>query len=160
MSLLGMVEKLALAELAIHAQAQNALERVAKRVEATAKAEFGTYQPETGPFPEWAELAESTQEERARLGFTPNDPLLRNGDLRESITHEMGDREAIIGSTSEIMEWHEFGTEKMPPRPVLGPALFNNHDTIINDLGGAVVNGFVGREAIHPSLGYDGEVTR
>ena len=74
-------------------------------------------------FPEWPQLAESTQEERARLGWTPNDPLLRSGELRESITHEtIHDNMEVIGSTSEIMVCQEFGTKTIPPRPVLGPA--------------------------------------
>ena len=31
--------------------------------------------------------------------------------------------EAEIGSDSQIMVYQEFGTSKMPPRPVMGPAL-------------------------------------
>lgn len=74
-------------------------------------------------FPEWPQLAESTQEERERLGWTPNDPLLRSGELRESITHEtVHDNMEVVGSTSEIMVYQEFGTKTIPPRPVLGPA--------------------------------------
>ena len=121
LSLLGMVERLAVAEIAIHIGARKALERVAVKVEATAKDEFGVYQDAVGPFPAWAELAESTQEQRAQQGYTPNDPLLRRGDLRNSIGHEVEDLTAIIGSTSEIMEYQEFGTATIPPRPVLGP---------------------------------------
>lgn len=158
LSLIGMVEKLALAEVAIHAQTGRALERVAQQMERTAKSEFGTYQPEVGPFPEWAELAESTQEERVRLGFTANDPLQRTDELRDSISHEASAQEAVVGSTSDIMPYHEFGTDRIPPRPVLGPAAVRNHDVIVQELGGAVVNGLVGRDVIHPSLGYDADL--
>lgn len=159
LSLLDMVGKLAAAEVAIHVNARKALERVAVAVENTAKSEFGTYQNEVGPFPEWAELAESTQEERARLGYEPNDPLLRTGELRDSVSHDVHELVATIGSTSEIAEFHEFGTDKIPPRPVFGPALVRNHDRILNELGGAVVSAVIGEDAVHSSLGYDQVVT-
>lgn len=155
LSLLDMVTELAAAEVAIHVNARKALERVAVKVENTAKAEFGHYQPETGPFPAWAELAESTKEERARLGYSENDPLLRTGDLRDSIEHEVAELEAVIGTGSDIAEYHEFGTSKMPPRPFMGPALVRNHDTIIDELGGAVVRGMIGKDVIHNALGYN-----
>lgn len=159
LSLLGMVERLAGAEVAIHTGARKALERVARKVEKTAKAEIGVYQDGIGPFPKWPELAESTQAERGRLGFTPNDPLLRTGALRASISHEVHDLEAVIGSTSKIMAYQEFGTARIPPRPVIGPAAQRNKDAIIDLLGGAVVAGMIGADRIHASLGYDETVT-
>ena len=159
LTLLGMVERLAAAEVAIHVGARKALERVAVKVERDAKAEFGVYQGAVGPFPAWAELAESTQQERARLGYAPNDPLLRDGTLRDSISHHVEELEAEIGSDSDIMEYQEFGTSKMPPRPVLGPALERNHEVIVKELGGAVVDGLIGGTPIHASLGYGTTVT-
>jgi HK97 gp10 family phage protein len=153
-TMLGMVIKLAAAEVAIHVGAREALERVCMKVEKTAHDEIGTYQAAIGPFAAWAELADSTKEDRVKQGFTENDPLFRTGELQGSLAHEVHELVGTIGSTSEIMEWQEFGTSKMPPRPVLGPALVRNHHVIIEELGGAVVNGVVGREVIHPSLGY------
>lgn len=41
------------------------------------------------------------------------------------------------------MEFHEFGTVKMPPRPVLDPALFNNKERIQRLLGRALVEAIV-----------------
>lgn len=158
LSLLDMVTELAAAEVAIHVNARRALERVAVKVEKTAKSEFGHYQPETGPFPAWAELAESTKDERARLGYSEDEPLLREGDLRDSIEHEVSELEAVIGTNSDIAEYHEFGTSKMPPRPFMGPALVRNHDAIIEELGGAVVRGLIGGNVIHNSLGYNATV--
>lgn len=159
MSLLDAALHFASREVAIHAAANAALERVATKIEKTAKSEFGVYQPAVGGFDEWPELAESTQQERERLGFTPNDPLLRTGDLRDSIGHRVGDFEAEIGSDNEIMVFQEFGTERIPPRPVLGPAAERNHDAILAELGGAVVAGILGGDLIHPSLGYDSVVS-
>lgn len=160
LSLIDMVDRLAIAEVAIHTNARKALEQVGVAVERTAKSEFGDYQDAVGPFPEWAELAESTKEERVRLGFTENDPLLRTGELRDSIDHYVEELEVTIGTPSEIAEYHEFGTSKMPPRPFMGPALVRNHDTIIDKLGGAVVRGMIGEDVIHNALGYNETVSR
>ena len=86
---------------------------------------------------------------------------LLSPDLRESIQHEVdgtiGHLEAIIGSKSDIAEYQEFGTEKIPPRPFIGPAAFNQKDKIQQLLGEAFVEGLVGGESIHRSLGYDFE---
>lgn len=144
----------AIEEHALH----RGLEKAAKLVEKTAKSEIGHLQPEVGPFPEWAELADSTKEEKARLGYFFNDdynPLLRTGELQESYTHEVKGLEAVIGSKSDIAVYHEFGTPKMPPRPVLGPAAFRNKEKIRAIIGVAAVSGLLGGEAIHESLGYN-----
>lgn len=87
-----------------------------------AKERIGTYQEATGDFPAWEQLAESTQEQRAKAGFTPNDPLLRSGELRESITMRSEGNGAIVGTPLDVGLWMENGTEKIPPRPYLGPA--------------------------------------
>lgn len=155
LTLLEMAERMAAAAVATREAANAGLEQAAIIVEKAAKDKFGEYQEAVGPFPEWAELAESTQEERERLGFTPNDPLLRRGDLRDSFKHQTGDQQAVIGSTSPIMAYQEFGTDRIPPRPVVGPAALESHGKIKRILGSAVVSGIVGRDPIHPSLGYD-----
>lgn len=160
LSLLEAALHFASREVAIHKAGTAALERVAKRIEATAKSEFGVYQPGVGPFGAWPELAESTKEERERLGFTPDDPLLRTGGLRDGISHRVADLEAEIGSDDDVMVYQEFGTEHIPPRPVLGPAAERNHDVILAELGGAVVAGIIGGDLVHPSLGYDRVVER
>lgn len=159
LGLLDMVLKLAAAEVAIHTNARAALERVAVKVEETAKSEFGAYQPAVDQFPAWAELAESTKEERVRLGYTENDPLLRSGETRDGIGHRVEELEAEIGSDSDILVYHEFGTANMPPRPVLGPALARNEEAIVNELGGAVVAGLLEGSLIHASLGYGRVIT-
>ncbi len=154
MSLLDAAMHFALREAAIRTSANAALERVAVRIENTAKSEFGIYQPAIGPFDEWPDLADSTQQERVRLGFNPDDPLLRTGELRDSIEHRTAELETSIGSDSDIMVWQEFGTERIPPRPVLGPAAERNTEFIQAELGGAVVAGMIGGSLIHASLGY------
>ena len=130
--------------LAIH----SSLEKVAQKVEKTAKDEIGKYQKEIGPFNAWEELAESTKEDRVSKGFTENDPLLRTGQLRDSISHKTHGLEAHIGSTSEIMVWQELGTPKIPPRPVLGPAVEHNIESLKKIVGGAVVSRLTGKSGI------------
>lgn len=158
---MGMFLAMRVPEIAI--ELHHGLERIAQRIERTAKAEFGHYQPATGSFPEWPELAESTKDDRAAKGFAENEPLLRTGELHDSIEHEVhgAELEAVIGSKDERMEWHELGTERMPARPVLGPAAFLNRDAIQKLVGAAVVAGLIGKtdfhEAgeIHDALGYN-----
>lgn len=146
------------------------LRLIAQLVEASAKAELGTYQPEVGPFPAWQPLSDFTIEQRVKLGYTPDDPLLRSGALRHAITHDVGLLEAVIGvkigsgtnpegvELSEVAVWMEFGTRIAPPRPFLGPAAFHNHERIKRILGGAVLSGLLGGSLIHPALGYDAKI--
>lgn len=94
------------------------------RVQYDAKQLFGVYQHALGPYPAWQELAESTKQERVRLGYTPNEPLYRTGKLRESLESHVGKHQVSIGSFDIIMLYHEKGTSKIPPRPVLGPSMY------------------------------------
>lgn len=141
------------------AEMKRALEQCAVLVERTAKQEIGTYQDAVGPFPAWPQLANSTQEERARLGFTPDDPLLRRGDLRDSIEHETEQFRTVIGSKSEIAAYQEFGTSRIPPRPFIGPAVVHNEKKIVKLLGGAVARGISGGQIAASTVGYDREIT-
>lgn len=117
------------------------LKTCAVQIEKTAKSEFGHYQSEVGQFAAWAELAESTKADRLANGFTENDPLLRSGALRESITHEVHGLDAAVGSTADVMVYQELGTATMPPRPVLGPAALRNVELVVNTLGRAAAEG-------------------
>lgn len=134
------------------------LEIAATLIEKSAKKEIGHLQPEVGPFNAWDELADSTKEDKARKGYYFNEdynPLLRTGELHDSISHEVEGLEAVIGSTSPIMVYQEFGTSSIPPRPVLGPAVYKNKEKIEAIIGSVAIGGFVGGTLIHPSLGYD-----
>lgn len=134
---------------------EQGIKQASSLIENTAKSEFGVYQPEVGPFQGWAELAESTKEDRARKGFPEDEPLLRTGKLKDSISHKIKGLEAAIGSDSDVMVYQEFGTQKIPPRPVLGPAAYRNKKKIKKIIGAAAVTGLLGGGAIHPSLKYD-----
>ena len=142
-------------DIAVIESLNRGLKIFAASVEKTAKDEIGFYQDAVGPFPAWAELAESTETEKARLGYPLEAPLLRTGDMKDSISHEVGMLEAVVGSTDDKMVYHEFGTSRMPPRPVLGPALYHNRAKIEKILGAAVVTGLIGQDIIHEALGYN-----
>ena len=117
------------------------LNKACQVIEAKAKAKIGHYQSESGGFPEWEPLADSTEEEKERLGYPLGAPLLREGDLRDSITHEVGLLEAVVGSKSPIAAYQEYGTDRIPPRPFIGPAAFESKEVIFKILGTTVVTG-------------------
>ncbi len=96
------------------------LEEIGSGIEAEAKEEIGHYQrSDVGPFAAWAELAPSTKKDRVRGGFPENEPLLRTGELRDSIGHKVTGDGVAVGSDSEIAVYQEMGTETIPPRPFL-----------------------------------------
>lgn len=96
-------------------------------VEKQAKLEVGNpamYDLQTGHFSAWKELQPATEAEKYRLGFPLDAPLERTGQLRDSISHVAHGTIVYIGSTDVVMKYQEFGTEHIPPRPVIGTALF------------------------------------
>jgi phage gpG-like protein len=132
---------------AVNTHLRHGLEAVAERIEHTAREKFGHYQPEVGPFEAWQELAEFTKQDRVAKGFAENDPLLRTGELRDSIGRAVRGFEAVIGSTSDISVYQELGTNRMPPRPFLGPAVIQNEEGIRAIWHDVLVRGFLGRGA-------------
>ena len=98
--------------------------RAADHIRDTAKAKLGHYQQASGPFGEWAPLAERTMKERVELGYTPDDPLLRSGALRDSIGVTLTGTSAVVGSTADYAPDQELGAGRIPPRPFLAPAAF------------------------------------
>lgn len=141
------------------AEMERGLKKCAVLVENTAKQEIGVYQGAIGPFSPWPALADSTQAERARLGYSPDEPLLRTGELRDSIKHEVDRLHAVIGSKEDKAAWQEFGTDKIPPRPFMGPAVIHNEKQILQILGKTVARGISGGQIAAPSLGYDRDIS-
>jgi len=115
------------------------MERIAVSVEKKAKEKIGEYQEQAGQFVAWAELAESTKEDRARQGYSENDPGLRSGEMRDSIEHMSSITEAHVGSNDDNMVYFELGTVKQPPRSVLGGTLFEMAPEIVAEIGETVV---------------------
>ncbi len=127
-----------------------AMEKSALLVETAAKAEIGTYQTsDMGPFNPWPQLAQSTVEEKRRLGYADEEndnPLLRTGEMRDSITHQANPLEFCVGSPSEILVYQELGTSRgIPPRPVLAPALYRSTPAILKLIGKAVETNLAGK---------------
>ena len=121
-----------------------AMELAAQEVEKAAKQELGTYQKRNmGPFKAWKELSPSTKETRRRLQSTYgiNAPLLREGELRNSISHETDKSglEAVIGSPLDKALYLELGTKNMAPRSFLGLAAYRKRKKIIKLVGGLTV---------------------
>ena len=108
---------------------ESAIEQACVVLERSAKSAIGTYR--FG----WQELAESTQKERVRLGYTADEPLLRTGDLRDSYQHNSDSHEGYVGSDDPRAAWMEWGTRKMPARPVLWGALVECESEITGIVG-------------------------
>lgn len=133
-----------------------AMEAGAVIVEASADAEFGHYQRENmGEFTPWAELKDATKWQHnmaivngeAAPDAGENTPLLVKGNLREGIKHESGPKQFVVGSESEIMVYQELGTpEGIPPRPVLGTALYRDTEAVLNLVGQAVEDTLTGKK--------------
>lgn len=108
-----------------------------KNAEERAKNKLGEYQGESGPFPAWAALAESTITEKSDKGFPVPSPLLRTGELRESISWRVVKEDAnsivVELSAADPAEFHEFGTVNMPPRPFLGPSIYEAVEEISSE---------------------------
>jgi len=159
-----MTEFSSMGALAIHLAAaavteirclEHGLDECGKRLVETMKGEIGHYQQGIGQFEAWGELAESTEEQKARNGYPAEAPLEASGKMRDSFKHERHGLEVIAGSTDPKMVWHEFGTLRMVPRAVVGPAVLRNKECIRRTIGRAAVEGLIGGHAIHRMLGYD-----
>ena len=108
---------------------QKGLEAAAKIVEDGAKTAIGTYAFQ------WPPLKPETVARKAG-GDTP---LLETGELRDSITHESDERRAIVGTTSLIGRFQEFGTSRgIPPRPFIWGSWVHHEKEVIAAVADAV----------------------
>lgn len=85
-----------------------------------------------------AELAQATQDERAALGYSTDEPLLRDGSLlRDSTESEAGLDFAAVHTDEPIAGDHEFGYfnvragHDVPARPVYKNALEKSEAEVI-----------------------------
>ena len=141
-----------LSTLTVHTEhnQHEALERAAELVEHTAKKVIGTYDLQ------WAALSEFTKEDRVSKGFPADEPLLRTGQLRESIHHSVNMRgiigswnEARVGSNSDIAVWQELGFvntrtgRSVPPRSFLMGSAIHKEEELRHILGAGALKGIV-----------------
>jgi phage gpG-like protein len=147
------IVKMAEIAIAVELETHKALEAAAQVVEKEAKAVIGDYQPDAGPFAAWAPLADSTFAEKEKLGYAPPDnPLLREGYLRDSIGHVVEGHEAAVGSNDDVAVYQELGTKSIPPRSFLGAAAVHKEAEVVELLGEGVVSGLVGDEVVNSYL--------
>lgn len=147
-------QHLTVREQIIANELRESLHVVTKAIQKTARDELGHYQDAIGPFVEWEELADSTKQDRVSQGFTENDPLLRSGELRDSIQREVVGLDGYVGSEKDEAVYMELGTTKAPPRAFLGPAVYHQEGLIRSELGGALVRGL-----LDPTLAPSTQVT-
>ena len=143
------------AAVAVKQAEHKLLDHVGKAVEKRAKAKIGEYQDAAPPFAGWAELADATKADRARQGFPEDEPLLRTGEMRDSIGHKVQGNEVTIGSDSDKAVWQELGTETIPPRSFLGGAMAEELPKLKAILGEGIVAALVGKDVYHGKLEID-----
>lgn len=128
-----------------HAAIHAGLEAGIAIAHAEARREIGTYQSAVGPFGAWPGLAEATQTDRTRKGFSDDEPLLRDGTLRDAIESHVEGDEAAIGVPSRevssvgrsvdiglVAEVQEMGNDRVPARSFLGGALCREADAVVD----------------------------
>lgn len=135
-------------EIALDHVQREALTKAAKIICDEAKAEVGTYQGAAGNTPAWDPLSAATRADRVAKGFTEDDPLLRTGELRDSISFEVTGDEAVIGSDSPIAKFHELGTPTIPQRSFLAGAAYRKADEVVATIGSAIALTIAGKGLI------------
>lgn len=109
--------------------ARAALKEGAAIVKGEAQAKIGEYQPAVGDLPAWAPLSPATQEDRVAKGFTADDPLLRSGELRDSIeVRAVAEDEILVGVFDPEMQTiaaaMEYGYYNVRAQKVVPPRSF------------------------------------
>jgi hypothetical protein len=107
------------------------LEVACKAVEKEAKSEIGHYQDAAGPYPAWDELKASTIERKSGL----EQPLIREGELRDSIHHSTDGHIGTVGSDDDAAVYQELGTHNMAPRSFLAGALYRLAPHLVTMVG-------------------------
>jgi phage gpG-like protein len=74
-----------------------------------------------------------------KQGIFADEPLLRTGELRESIEKHVERHEAVVGSDSKVAVAQELGTTTIPPRSFLGAAGLASVPVLKAEFAGAIV---------------------
>lgn len=136
-SLTGFAGFLGKAVVRYETEKAHVLKQAARVVQAESKRVIGTYDYA------WPELAESTKRDRVNQGYPEDEPLLRSGEMRDSIevgpiTGGWADTSIEVGSNNDKAVWQELGTDKIPPRSFLWYAALEKEKEITHLLGGIV----------------------
>lgn len=106
----------------------------------TAAAEFVKKEVESDSFighsqPEWEPLKETTEDLKKRLGYSAEQPLLREGAMKASFRMKVMPYEAVVYSQDKALWYHESGTKFMPQRGVLSVILYRHEMELRGLLG-------------------------
>lgn len=94
----------------------------------------------------WAPLAESTVAEKFRKGW-PLDPLIRTGDLVQSLTHRplgvehITGRSVSAGTDVSYAKFHQTGTRRMPQRLLFSPSQIRKEEAATSAVANWIVKG-------------------
>lgn len=113
------------------------LKAVTKKLLKDTRDLFGSYQTGAGPFGTWQPLAQATKDDRVRQGFSPDDPLQRTGDLRDSFYAKVDRHEGGVGSDEVKALGMELGDpiKSVPARPTVGLAFARNEAELFAETG-------------------------
>lgn len=123
-SLLGFIAELPAIERDLHASGPKIVEEACKIVQKKAKAAIGKKHEM------WAPLAERTIADKQHKGFATPKPLLRTGELRDSIQYTVHGNEGAVGSDLKVAVYQELGTSRIPPRSFLVSSAISSEDKI------------------------------
>ena len=128
-------------QMAVQAESHHhALEEAAQHLEHRVRQVLGTYDLS----PTWPQLTAATQADRVRKGFTPNDPLFRDGShIRDTMRHSSTTTDARVGTDSQIAEWMELGTRRAPPRSFLRLSAIEQERELVRILRRGALRRFV-----------------
>jgi len=123
-TLLGFVAELPMIERDLHASGPKIVERACQIVQKKAKAAIGKGHEM------WAPLAESTIADKQQHGFPTPKPLLRTGEMRDSIEYTVNGLEGCVGSNDPVAVYQELGTSRIPARSFLVSSAISSEDKI------------------------------
>jgi hypothetical protein len=132
-TILGFVAELKACERDLEALGPKIVERACQIVQKKAKATIGHEHDA------WPPLAESTIRDKAAHGYKTPAPLLRTGEMRDSIEYVVHGNEGCVGSNNDKAFWQELGTVKIPPRSFLVSAAISSEDKIHRMVGASAV---------------------
>ena len=101
----------------------------AQLIKQDARDRLGSYQGAVGDLPAWAPLAEATKSDRVSRGYSEDDPLLRDGKLRDAIDVREVEDGAEIGvfdssGMTTIAASMEFGYFNKQAKQAVAPRSF------------------------------------
>ena len=131
--LLGFIAELPAIERDLHAAGPKIIERACQIVQKKAQSAIGREHEM------WPDLAASTIADKAAHGYPTPKPLLRTGEMRDSIEYTVHGLEGAVGSNLDRAVWQELGTSRIPPRSFLVSSAIASEDKIHRMAGATAV---------------------